>query len=59
MDKILIAINTVGFPIIACIFMAHQNQKLSQSIAELSNTMNIINERLSKIEDFELKKERD
>ena len=59
MDELVVLINTVGFPIVACMFMAYQNQKLVNAIAGLQATMLVIDERLSKIEDFELKKERD
>ena len=59
MDQLVVLINTVGFPIVACMFMAYQNQKLVNAIAGLQATMLVIDERLSKIEDFELKKERD
>ena len=59
MDQLIVLINTVGFPIVACIFMAYQNQKLVNAIAGLQATMLVIDERLSKIEDFELKKERE
>lgn len=43
-------IGSVGFPIAACIVMFYQNSKLQQILAELSNTLTQMNERLSDVE---------
>lgn len=43
-------IGSVGFPIAACIFMFKQNSKLSDTLAELSTTLTLMNERISNIE---------
>ena len=43
-------IGSVGFPIAACIVMFYQNSKLQQTLAELSNTLTQMNERLSDVE---------
>lgn len=43
-------IGSVGFPIVACIVMFYQNSKLQQTLAELSNTLTQMNERLSDVE---------
>ena len=43
-------IGSVGFPIAACVVMFYQNSKLQQTLAELSNTLAQMNERLSDVE---------
>ena len=43
-------IGSVGFPIAACIVMFYQNSKLQQTLAELSNTLTQMNERLNDVE---------
>lgn len=43
-------IGSVGFPIAACVVMFYQNSKLQQTLAELSNTLARMNERLSDVE---------
>lgn len=43
-------VGSVGFPIAACIFMFNQNNKLSGTLAELSTTLTLMNERISNIE---------
>lgn len=43
-------IGSVGFPIAACVFMFKQNSKLSDTLAELSTTLTLMNERISNIE---------
>ena len=43
-------IGSVGFPIAACIVMFYQNSKLQQTLAELTNTLTQMNERLSDVE---------
>ena len=44
-------INSVGFPIIACIFMYMQVQKLNNIILELSTTLKAIDSRIDNIQD--------
>ena len=44
-------INSVGFPIIACIFMLMQVQKLNNIILELSTTLKAIDSRIDNIQD--------
>ena len=44
-------INSVGFPIIACIFMYMQVQKLNNIILELSTTLKAIDNRIDNIQD--------
>ena len=44
-------INSVGFPIIACVFMYMQVQKLNNIILELSTTLKAIDSRIGNIQD--------
>ena len=44
-------INSVGFPIIACVFMYMQVQKLNNIILELSTTLKAIDNRIDNIQD--------
>ena len=44
-------INSVGFPIIACVFMYMQVQKLNNIILELSTTLKAIDSRIDHIQD--------
>ena len=44
-------INSVGFPIIACVFMYMQVQKLHNIILELSTTLKAIDSRIDNIQD--------
>lgn len=39
-------INTVGFPIAACIFLFIQQSKLTKSFSELSETLKSMNDRI-------------
>ena len=44
-------INSVGFPIIACVFMYMQVQKLNNIILELSTTLKAIDSRIDNMQD--------
>lgn len=44
-------INSVGFPIIACVFMYTQVQKLNNIILELSTTLKAIDSRIDNIQE--------
>ena len=44
-------INSVGFPIVACIYMAKCNKDLQETINNLTVTLTSINERIGNIED--------
>ena len=44
-------LNSVGFPIIACVFMYMQVQKLNNIILELSTTLKAIDSRIDNIQD--------
>ena len=47
----MVLINSVGFPIIACVFMYMQVQKLNNIILELSTTLKAIDSRIDNIQD--------
>lgn len=50
MNEISNLISSVGFPIVACIFMYKQQIKLQETISELSATLKSIDTRISEIE---------
>ena len=51
MEVMITLINTVGFPIAACIFMAYQNNKLNETITKLTSTLAVIDKRLEDLEE--------
>lgn len=55
MELIVDLINSVGFPIFACIYLAKNNEKLGNSINELSLTLKSIDTRLQRLEQEEKK----
>lgn len=44
-------IGSVGFPITACLIMFYQNNKLQETLTELTKTLTSMNERIENIED--------
>lgn len=56
MQEIIDLVKDVGFPIACCVVLFIQQNKLTTTLGELSNTMSVINARLDNIEDT-LKKE--
>ena len=50
MNEIVALINNVGFPIVACIFMYTQIQKMNNVILELTTTLKTIDARIDNIE---------
>lgn len=50
LELLINLVGSVGFPIAACIFMFNQNNKLTTTLAELSTTLTLMNERISSIE---------
>ena len=43
-------INSVGFPIVCCGVLFWNNYKLTSTIAELTSTLKVIDERIEKLE---------
>lgn len=51
MSDIVQIISSVGFPIVACLFMFKQNNDLQKTLNDISQTMILMNERIKSIED--------
>ena len=51
MQEISNLISTVGFPIVACVFMYKQQIELNKTITELTSTLRSIDTRLNHIEE--------
>ena len=51
MEEIINLIKDVGFPIACCVVLFVQQNKLTKTLGDLSNTMSVINARLDNIED--------
>lgn len=51
MSDMVQIISSVGFPIVACLFMFKQNNDLQKTLNEISQTMILMNERIKNIED--------
>ena len=51
MSDLVQIISSVGFPIVACLFMFKQNNDLQKTLNEISQTMILMNERIKNIED--------
>lgn len=50
MENIVTLITNVGFPIACCIVLFKQQNKLTQTLGEIGNTLNLMNERIDNIE---------
>lgn len=50
MDEIISIINSVGFPIVACFYMAKREEKLTEIINEVCITLKGIDTRLENVE---------
>lgn len=46
MDELTLFVSNVGFPIVACYFMYKQNVKMSDSLTELSKTLQGVKDEL-------------
>lgn len=46
MEELTTLISNIGFPIVACLFMFRQNQKLTETITDLKVTLTGIERRL-------------
>ena len=51
LNDIMSLINAVGFPIVACVFMYMQVQKMNNIILELTTTLKTIDTRLDNLQD--------
>ena len=51
LNDIMNIINGVGFPIVACVFMYMQVQKMNNIILELTTTLKTIDTRLDNLQD--------
>lgn len=49
-EPIITMISTVGFPIVACIYMFKLFNDLQKTLADLNVSLSIMNERISEIE---------
>lgn len=50
MEEIVHIIQNVGFPIVACIYMAKQNKEITTSISKLNETLIGIDKRIEYME---------
>lgn len=57
MNEIVMLINTVGFPIVACFYMARREEKLAAIINEVCVTLKGIDTRLENVERNQKKNE--
>lgn len=51
MESIVTLISQVGFPIACCIYLFTQQNKLIQTLGEISKTLALMNQRMDDIED--------
>lgn len=52
MEQIIQLISNVGFPIACCIFLFSQQTKLTNTLHDISTTMQLMSSRLDDIEDI-------
>lgn len=50
MEELTSLISNVGFPIVACIFMFIDRQKMTSAVTELTATLKVIDSRIDKLE---------
>ena len=58
LNDIMSLVNGVGFPIVACVFMYMQVQKMNNIILELTTTLKTIDTRLDNLQDQLIKGDR-
>lgn len=51
LQEIVTLIQGVGFPIAACVFLFLEYKKLTQTLSDLTSTLQVMNSRLDCIED--------
>ena len=59
MEQIIQLISNVGFPIACCIVLFMQQNKLTVTLHDISNTMTLMSSRLDDIEDVMRKERKD
>ena len=59
MEQIIQLISNVGFPIACCIFLFSQQTKLTNTLHDISTTMQLMSSRLDDIEDIIRKEKND
>lgn len=59
MEQIIQLISNVGFPIACCIFLFSQQTKLTNTLHDISTTMQLMSSRLDDIEDIIRKEKKD
>lgn len=59
MEQIIQLISNVGFPIACCIVLFMQQNKLTVTLHDISNTMTLMSSRLDDIEDAMRKERKD
>ena len=59
MEQIIQLISNVGFPIACCIFLFSQQTKLTNTLHDISTTMQLMSSRLDDIEDIIRKETKD
>lgn len=59
MEQIIQLISNVGFPIACCIVLFMQQNKLTVTLHDISNTMTLMSSRLDDIEDAMRKEKKD
>ena len=50
MDQVVTLVSNVGFPILACFWVAKQNKELTETITKLTSTLSVIDKRLEDLE---------
>lgn len=51
MEQFLQMVSNVGFPIACCVVMFIQNNKLQETLANISTTMQVMSDRINNLEE--------